>query len=90
MAKRLLYDANHRLLKESVAKFQFYQIVSTIVYLHKKNVCHRDLKLENLLLEEPNNSKARIKVSDFGLSKVKDDGILLQTFVGEYNIKQVI
>ena len=31
---------------------KFCQICSTIVYLLKKNVCHRDLKLENLLLDQ--------------------------------------
>lgn len=37
-------------LSETTAKFQFYQICHTIAYLHSKQVCHRDLKLANILM----------------------------------------
>jgi len=68
-------------LNENVAKFQFYQICATIQYLHSMNVCHRDLKLENLLLYRK-DSRGQIKVSDFGLSKVSSENSILETFVG--------
>jgi len=74
-------DVMKRNLDERVAKFQFYQICSTIDYLHSMNVCHRDLKLENLLLVSKSR-KSKIKVSDFGLSKVSNSFSVLQTFVG--------
>ena len=45
------------------------------------NVCHRDLKLENLLLYRK-DSRGQIKVSDFGLSKVSSENSILETFVG--------
>ena len=61
----------------SVAKRYFAQIVYAIDYMHRLNIAHRDLKLENFLLFKsatvPNQKD--IKVSDFGLSRVqyKDD-----------------
>jgi serine/threonine protein kinase len=52
-------------LPESEARYYFMQLVTAIEYLHSsKKVAHRDLKLENILLDAYNN----IKVIDFGLS----------------------
>jgi serine/threonine protein kinase len=42
------------------------QIVSAIGYAHNQHICHRDLKLENILLKAKNLSC--IKIADFGLS----------------------
>jgi serine/threonine protein kinase len=39
------------------------------MYLHDNNVCHRDLKLENILMSRRSKSSL-IKITDFGLSKV--------------------
>lgn len=43
------------------------EIASAISYIHKRNIIHRDLKLDNILLS--NNS---IKICDFGISKILD------------------
>ena len=49
----------------------YQQIISGIEYLHEIGVAHRDLKLENILL----NFKKDIKIIDFGLSNKYDKDI---------------
>ncbi|XP_019200337.1 PREDICTED: CBL-interacting protein kinase 18-like [Ipomoea nil] len=68
-------------LVESVARKYFQQLIDAVEFCHNRGVYHRDLKLENLLLDEDGN----LKVSDFGLSalaesKQQDD--LLHTTCG--------
>ena len=50
-------------------------------HLHSLSICHRDLKLENLLLAEE-GSHSLIKVTDFGLAKIWGSGEVLETYVG--------
>ena len=71
-------------LVEHHVKIQFYQIAHAVAFLHSKNVCHRDLKLENILLLE-SGPTCRIKVTDFGLSKKWSSTNILETFVGTPN-----
>jgi serine/threonine protein kinase len=52
-------------LKDAEAKHLFGQIASAIKYWHSKNITHRDIKLENVLLNDNKNS---VKLIDFGFS----------------------
>ncbi|GAA6071132.1 calcium/calmodulin-dependent protein kinase type 1B isoform X1 [Tachysurus ichikawai] len=51
------------------------QVLEAVKYLHQLDIVHRDLKPENLLYETPLKD-SKIVLSDFGLSKIADQGIL--------------
>ncbi|VDN06706.1 unnamed protein product [Thelazia callipaeda] len=75
-----LYDyvSTYGSLPEPEARRIFRQITSAVLYCHKHKVAHRDLKLENILLDVDNNAK----IADFGLSNYFSDKNLLNTFCG--------
>ena len=52
-------------LPEKMAKFLFKQLLQSIQYIHSKNIVHRDIKLDNILIDLNNN----IKLCDFGVGK---------------------
>ncbi|XP_053473992.1 MAP/microtubule affinity-regulating kinase 4 isoform X1 [Ictalurus furcatus] len=72
------YLVSHGRMKEVEARAKFRQIVSAVHYCHQKNIVHRDLKAENLLLDADSN----IKIADFGFSNEFTLGNKLDTFCG--------
>lgn len=51
-------------MAEPEAKQFFKTIAETIKYLHERNIVHRDIKAENILL----NRNKQLKLIDFGFS----------------------
>lgn len=63
---------------ETVQKI-FTQLVGAVTYIHTKSCVHRDLKLENVLLDKNEN----VKLCDFGFTREYDGNTnYLQTFCG--------
>ncbi|XP_028175426.1 uncharacterized protein LOC114363802 isoform X2 [Ostrinia furnacalis] len=75
-----LYDylSQKKVLQEEEARRLFRQIATAVYYCHIHKICHRDLKLENVLLDHTGSAK----IADFGLSNVFKETSLLSTFCG--------
>lgn len=65
-------------IPEEKAKGMYIQLSHAISYLHQKDIVHRDLKCENILLDVKN----QVKVSDFGFARRVIDDELSSTFCG--------
>ena len=83
--KHFLYNKR---FPEEVVKFYAIQIALAIGHLHKKGIAHRDLKLENILIDKD----GYLKIIDFGLAKILKDGETTMTLLGtpEYLAPEMI
>ena len=68
-------------LVDSLGKFtevQSRKIISgladAVVHCHKQGVVHRDIKLENLLFTSRDEADRKVKLTDFGISRVLTAG----------------
>ncbi|XP_030744241.1 serine/threonine-protein kinase SIK3 isoform X1 [Echinops telfairi] len=68
----------HGRMAEKEARRKFKQIVTAVYFCHCRNIVHRDLKAENLLLD----ANLNIKIADFGFSNHFTPGQLLKTWCG--------
>ena len=68
----------NRQLPEPTARSFFTQILSGIDYCHQVSVIHRDIKLENILLDSDN----KVKIIDFGFATFTTPGLKIKLFCG--------
>lgn len=66
----LNYVRRRRRLKEDVAKCLFKQLIEALAYCHRKSILHRDIKLDNILLD----ADGQVKLCDFGVGKIVKKG----------------
>lgn len=57
------------------------QMLDAVSYLHSQSICHRDLKLENWLFENP-SQEAKLKLCDFGFGQIVEPSVQLTATLG--------
>uniref|UniRef100_A0A915CVM5 Protein kinase domain-containing protein n=1 Tax=Ditylenchus dipsaci TaxID=166011 RepID=A0A915CVM5_9BILA len=78
---------SHLVMQEKIiagitnAARMFRQLIEAIQYLHERNVAHRDIKLENIFLDE----KCDVKLADFGFARVINRAEKSTSFCGTKN-----
>ena len=77
--KELCEIVESKQLPEDICRHLWRQIISGISYLHENNIVHRDLKLENIIIDTNGNAK----VIDLGFGNfILHENHLLRTFCG--------
>jgi PAS domain-containing serine/threonine kinase len=71
-------DRQRRFVNERLTSYIFRQIVSAVAYLHVNDIVHRDIKDENIVI----NEKFQIKLIDFGSATHVVKGKKFATFCG--------
>lgn len=93
MHQQLRTTENCKVDEKKVKKI-FLQLLHAVKWLHEHNIVHRDLKLENILIQKKKDSDDEIlKITDFGLARVVDpESPLLTTRCGseEYAAPELI
>lgn len=75
---------------ENIVQLLMKQIVAGFQYLHNKKILHRDIKLDNILVnfdtdedkDNDNYFKATIKIIDFGFARYLQNDSLAQSILG--------
>ena len=71
-------NKSNRKLDEFEVKRFFKELVEGISYCHAKNIVHRDIKMENILIDD----SKKVKIIDFGFSIVTEPDKKLNIFCG--------
>ena len=83
-------NKNGKAFSEEIVQYLMKQIVNGIKYIHNKNIIHRDLKLDNIMVAFNNKNdinnldmmKAKVKIIDFGFSCFLKKGKLALSAIG--------
>ncbi|CCF59652.1 hypothetical protein KAFR_0H02430 [Kazachstania africana CBS 2517] len=74
------FVAAHGAVGEDAGKEISRQILEAVKYIHSMGISHRDLKPDNILIEQ--DDPVLVKITDFGLAKVQGNGTFMKTFCG--------
>ena len=77
----------HNLVFDHNEQLTFYeQFINGVEYMHNIGIAHMDLKLENIMIDTSNTLDKKVKIIDFGESKVFHDTNHIKTVITEYGI----
>ncbi|CAG2174004.1 unnamed protein product, partial [Oppiella nova] len=77
----MILDSKPGRLSERVTKFLICQILHALRYLHSRNICHCDLKPENVLLSSDSDFP-QVKLCDFGFARLIGEKSFRRSVVG--------
>ena len=92
-------EKNGKPFPEEIVQHLMRQIIDAFKYIHSKDIMHRDIKLENILLNYDTNEdkqnqnlmKANIKIIDFGFAaKLEKNGLKYTTLGSPINMDPLI
>lgn len=66
---------------EDEARSVITQVLHAVAHMHARDIVHRDLKLENILLSD-DGDRPTVKLIDFGLARFKPEGQTMRTVCG--------
>jgi len=89
-ALKIYKKKNNKIISEEIGQYIMRQIIEGMKYLHNKKIIHRDIKLENIMInyeeedDRINNNimKGKIKVISFGLARYLQKGELDNVYAG--------
>jgi len=74
----LIKSKTRKRLNEDEARYIYKQLIQALCYCHSKCIAHRDIKLENVIVD----SQGNIKLIDFGFSTCIPNDKKVRLFCG--------